>query len=83
MGNGRCVALPSAQRGLLETPADRLAHAADMGEMTRDATREANHRGDAAPRPELAPEAIGFGALLQQRRVVGALLVGQPGRGTR
>src|SRR5688500_14401879 len=44
---------------------------------------EADHRGDAAPCPERAPEAIGFGALLQQRRKVGALLVGQPGRGTR
>jgi hypothetical protein len=54
-----------------------------MGEMVRDAKREANHCGDAAPCPELAPEAIGFGALLQQRREVGALLGGQPGRGTR
>jgi hypothetical protein len=82
-GDGRFVALPSAPRGLLETPADRLAQAAAMGEMVRDATREADHRGDAAPCPELAPEAIGFGALLQQRREVGAWLVGQPGRGTR
>jgi hypothetical protein len=53
-----------------------------MGEMVRDATREADHRGDAAPGPELAPEAIGFGASLQQRREVGAWLGGQPGRGT-
>ncbi len=82
-GDGRFVALAGATGGLLETPADRLAQAADMGEMVRDAKREADHRGDAAPCPELAPEAIGFGALLQQRREVGALLVGQPGRGTR
>jgi hypothetical protein len=51
--------------------------------MVRDVTREADHRGDAAPCPELAPEAIGFGTLLQQRREVGAWLGGQPGRGPR
>jgi hypothetical protein len=51
--------------------------------MVRDAKREANHRGDAAPRPECAPEAVGFGTLLQQRREVGALGGSQPGRGTR
>jgi hypothetical protein len=83
VGNGRFDALPSAPRRLLATLADRLAHAADPGEMVRDATREANHRGEAAPCPELAPEAIGVGALLQQRREVGVWLVGQPGRGTR
>jgi hypothetical protein len=54
-----------------------------MGEMVGDAKCSSNHRGNAAPCPDLAPEAIGFGTLLQQRREVGALLVGQPGRGTR
>lgn len=60
----RFVALPSAPRGLLEAPAQRLAQAADLGEMVGDATCEANHRGAAAPCPKLAPEALGFGALL-------------------
>ena len=81
--NRRVVALPSAPCGLLEAPAERLAHAAEMGEMGGDATCSAHHRGDAAACPTLAPEAIGFGAWLQPRREVGALLVGQPGRGTR
>jgi hypothetical protein len=51
--------------------------------MVRDAKREANHRCDAAPGLELAPEATGFGAWLHQHREMGALFVGQRGRGTR
>jgi hypothetical protein len=54
-----------------------------MGEMGGDADCEANHGGDAAPCPHLAPEAIGFGALLEQCREAGTLLVCQPGWGTR
>jgi hypothetical protein len=50
--------------------------------MVGDAKRQANHRGDASPCPELALEAIRFGALLQQYREVGAWPVGQPGWGT-
>jgi hypothetical protein len=79
----RFGALASAPRGRLETPAERLAHATARGEMGGNTPGEANHRGDAAPGPALAPEARGFGAWLSQCREVGALLGGQPGRGTR
>jgi hypothetical protein len=54
-----------------------------MGWVVGDTKFETNHGGHPAACPHSAPEAIGFGALLQQRREVGALLVGQPGRGTR
>jgi hypothetical protein len=49
-----------------------------MAWMIGDATFHANHGGNAATRPELPPETIGFGASLQESRQAGELLVGQP-----
>ena len=52
-------------RRLLRTPTDGFAQAADMARMIPDAKFQLHHGGDPATGPELAPEAIGFGAALQ------------------
>jgi hypothetical protein len=51
--------------------------------MRGDAKPQLNHGGDPATGPDLPPEAIGFGPVLQQRGQPSELLGGQPPGGTR
>jgi hypothetical protein len=53
-----------------------------MARMIRNTKFRINDGGHAAARPERPPEAIGFGASLQQGRQAGQLVGGQSPRGT-
>ena len=83
LGNRGFVALAGAPGGLLRAPADRLAQAADMARMVRDAEFQTNHGGDPATGPDLAPKAIGFGPSVQQLGQARQLLGDQPAGGPR
>jgi len=54
-----------------------------MAGVIRDAKFHTNDGGNASARPERPPEAIDFGALLQQSGQAGKLRGGQPAAGTR
>jgi hypothetical protein len=54
-----------------------------MARLVGDAECHSNHGGDSAPGPQLAPEAIGFGAWLQQGRQLGELCGAQSPRSAR
>lgn len=56
----------TAPGGLLRAPPDGLAQAADMARVVPDAERQLNEGGDPAAGPDLPPEAIGFGPVVQQ-----------------
>ena len=64
VGNCRVVALAGAARRLLRTPPERLAQAADVTRVVQDAKGELNDGGNPAAGPQLASEAVGFGATL-------------------
>jgi hypothetical protein len=68
MDNCRFVALASAAGKFLRTPPERWAQAADVTRVERDAKNELNHGRDPAAGPELASEAVSFGATLQESR---------------
>ena len=72
--DGGLVALACPAGGLLRAPADRLAHAADMARMVGDAECHSNHGRDPAAGPELSPEAVRFGATVQEFGQLGELL---------
>jgi hypothetical protein len=54
-----------------------------MARVRGDAEFRANNRRNAATCPQRPPEAVGFGALLQQGRQAGELRSGQPTAGPR
>jgi hypothetical protein len=53
-----------------------------MARVIRDAKLQPNDGGNPSARPERPPEAIDFGALLQQGGQTGKLRRGQPAAGT-
>jgi hypothetical protein len=72
--DGGLVALAGAAGGLLRTPPQGLAQAADVTRVVRDAKFRSKHSGNPTTSPELPSEAIGFGAALQQGGHAGELL---------
>jgi hypothetical protein len=72
----RFIALTGTAGGHLGTPAGRLAYAADMRRMVADAKCDPNHDGNPTASPDSPAKAIGLGALMQESRQPGELLVG-------
>jgi hypothetical protein len=64
----RLIAFERATRGRLARPAQVREEAANVGPMIPDATRAANHLGNAGRRPQVGTEAPGQRAALQQLR---------------
>jgi hypothetical protein len=64
-GNGGLVALTSPPCGLLPAPSYGLQQPADMAGMIPNAKLQVDDRRNSSTGPALAPEAIGFGAVLQ------------------
>jgi len=81
LGNGRFVALAGAMGRLLRAPPDGLAQATHRAWVIGDATFRSNNSRNPATGPQLPPEAVGFGAMLQQGRQTGELRIGQPAAG--
>jgi hypothetical protein len=54
-----------------------------MARMIGDAKLRSNNGRNSATGPQLPPEAVGFGAMLQQGRQAGELRRGQPAAGPR
>lgn len=54
-----------------------------MARMVGDPKFEPNHHGNTPAGPDLSPEAIRFGPLVQEFGQTGELLIGQPTAGTR
>ncbi len=81
MYDGGRVALTGASGGLLRAPAEGLEQPADRHRVIGDAELQPKGRGDSAPRPDLATEAIGLGTPVQEVGEAGELRGSQaPGR---
>jgi hypothetical protein len=78
VGDRHLIALTGAPGRFVRAPADRLEHAAHLGWMVGDPKFETNHGGHPAACPHRAPEALGFGAPVQQVGQASQLFAGQP-----
>jgi hypothetical protein len=67
------VALTGTPGGLLRAPPDGLEQPADMHRVVGDAELQLKDRGDSAPRPDLATEAIGLDTPVQEVGEAGEL----------
>jgi hypothetical protein len=83
MRNGGLVALTGPPCRFLEAASHHVEQATYMPRMRGNAKFQADDYSEASGGPDLAPDAIGFGAAGQELGQAGQLCDGQPGASTR